>query len=221
MRTWLLSVAVIVGSALFQVELSAQAPAVQAGSVEAARIVARASQQSPTVKGKKIGLSEIEDGYLKPGAEGIPYFGESVISDDPTINTSTFKVLQVIDDGNLLISSLGKVWWFEMPTDGIADDTKLDLSRKVFTLVGTRRYESNRSVKTVFHLKYLREHVPEPKPDLTREWKDASGKHTVRAEYAGLARGKVKLLKPDGTSISVELVKLSKADRDWIRAKSK
>lgn len=218
MRSLLLVIVLVV---VCQGDLSAQAPALDRGSVGAARASAGVQRYSPTVNGKKIGLSEIEDGYLKPGAEGIPYFGESVISDDPTINTSTFKVLQVIDDGNLIISSLGKVWWIEMPTDGVADDTKIDLSRKVFTFIGTKRYESNFGAKTVFHLKYLRDAAREPKPDLTRDWKDASGKFTVRAEFGGLARGRVKLLKPDGTGLTVDLAKLSKADRDWIRSKNR
>jgi hypothetical protein len=197
---------------------------------------------APKVAWATLGLRQIQDGAIKSGTEGVPYYGEGVGVKDER-NTSTFPVIQVVDDKNLLIGALGKAWWFEMPTDGIVDDGKLDLSRKVFTFVGTKRYETDAGPATVFHLKYLREHV-ESKPvdveeakrkeeearkeverklqearkaELTRTWSDASGKFSVRAEFAGMTGGNVRLVKDDGTAIVVPLAKLSSADQEWIR----
>ena len=59
----------------------------------------------------------------------------------------------------------------------------------------------------------------ERRASLTRVWSDSSGKFSVKAEFAGLIGGKVKLLRPDGAAITVELEKLSKTDRDWIRSR--
>jgi len=55
----------------------------------------------------------------------------------------------------------------------------------------------------------------------TRVWKDASGKFSVEAQYAGLLSGKVRLRKADGQEIVIELMKLSDADREWLKARAK
>jgi hypothetical protein len=233
---WILFVAALATPSL------AQVPAIRAGTPEAARAIAEQRRLAPKVAWASLGLRQIQDGGVKSGTEGVPYYGEGVGVKDER-NTSTFPVIQVVDDKNLLISALGKAWWFEMPTDGIVDDAKLDLSRKVFAFVGTKRYDSDDGPATVFHLKYLREHV-EPKPvdmeeakrkeeeakrdaerkqeearkaELTRIWSDATGKFSVRAEFAGMTGGNVRLVKEDGTAITVALTKLSPADQEWIR----
>jgi len=52
-------------------------------------------------------------------------------------------------------------------------------------------------------------------PDF-REFSDASGKFRIRAQFLGVADGKAKLKKEDGTEIEVALEKLSDNDRAYI-----
>ena len=54
-----------------------------------------------------------------------------------------------------------------------------------------------------------------------RIWKDASGKHTIDAEFVELTDGVVKLRKPDGKVQSLSLKKLSKADQDHVASLTK
>ena len=49
-----------------------------------------------------------------------------------------------------------------------------------------------------------------------RIWKDASGKHTIDADFVELTDGVVKLRRPNGKVQSIPLKKLSKADRQHI-----
>ncbi len=53
-----------------------------------------------------------------------------------------------------------------------------------------------------------------------RTWSDSSGKHTVDAELVEIIDGVVKLKGIDGRSIKVPLERLSKSDRDWLKAES-
>jgi actin cytoskeleton-regulatory complex protein SLA1 len=59
-----------------------------------------------------------------------------------------------------------------------------------------------------------------PKPAATeptnRKWTDATGNHTIEAEFGGMANGKVKLKKADGSVITIPLEKLSEDDQEWI-----
>jgi Skp family chaperone for outer membrane proteins len=50
-----------------------------------------------------------------------------------------------------------------------------------------------------------------------RTWTDSTGKHTIEAEFKGVAAGKVKLLKADGETITIALDKLSDEDQAWIK----
>ena len=50
-----------------------------------------------------------------------------------------------------------------------------------------------------------------------RTWTDASGKHTLKAKFSGIIAGTVKLIKQDGSTISIPLEKLSDEDKDWIK----
>jgi hypothetical protein len=54
-----------------------------------------------------------------------------------------------------------------------------------------------------------------------RAWTDAETGRTLEAEYVGVAFGKVKLRKADGTEVSVSVERLSKDDQEWIRQRSK
>ena len=56
---------------------------------------------------------------------------------------------------------------------------------------------------------------------LWRVWTDASGTHTMEARFKSMIGDQVKLLKRDGTQISVPLEKLSEEDREWIRDRKK
>lgn len=48
-----------------------------------------------------------------------------------------------------------------------------------------------------------------------RLWTDSSGNHQIKAEFAGLEDGKVKLRKEDGEIVEVPLDRLSDRDRRW------
>lgn len=50
-----------------------------------------------------------------------------------------------------------------------------------------------------------------------RTWKDATGKFSIEAEFAGIIAGDVRLKKADGSAVSVSLDRLSEADREWIK----
>src|SRR5438552_1557723 len=49
-----------------------------------------------------------------------------------------------------------------------------------------------------------------------RTWSDASGKFTVKAKFVAAADGKVTLEQEDGSTIEVELAKLSPADQKYV-----
>jgi hypothetical protein len=54
-----------------------------------------------------------------------------------------------------------------------------------------------------------------------RVWTDASGTHTIEAHFRYMIGDQVKLLKRDGTEISVPLKNLSEEDRGWIKNRKK
>jgi hypothetical protein len=56
---------------------------------------------------------------------------------------------------------------------------------------------------------------------LWRVWTDAARTRTVEAQFKGLVGGQVKLLKKDGTKISIPLEGLSGDDQAWIRDRKK
>jgi WD40 repeat protein len=49
-----------------------------------------------------------------------------------------------------------------------------------------------------------------------RTWSDASGNFTLKAKFVGVADGKVTLQQEDGSSIEIELAKLSDADQKYV-----
>ena len=53
-------------------------------------------------------------------------------------------------------------------------------------------------------------------PVSARKWTNSTGKHTVEAELVEVNNGSVKLKKRDGKIITVQVTKLSKADRDYL-----
>lgn len=59
-----------------------------------------------------------------------------------------------------------------------------------------------------------------PIPEM-RIWTDATGEHTIDAEFVSLTAGKVKLRKADGTITTLPLDKLSGDDQAWIKARGK
>ncbi len=56
---------------------------------------------------------------------------------------------------------------------------------------------------------------------LWRVWTDASRAHSVEAQFKGLVGGQVKLVKKDGTKISIPLEGLSEEDQGWILKRGK
>ena len=54
-------------------------------------------------------------------------------------------------------------------------------------------------------------------PAKWRTWTDSAGTHEVEAKFSGMALGKVKLTKRNGTTVQVPLEKLSEADLSWIK----
>lgn len=51
-----------------------------------------------------------------------------------------------------------------------------------------------------------------------RTWKDSSGKFSVEARFVESAEGRVKLQKADGSSLSIDISRLSQVDKDYISA---
>ena len=52
-----------------------------------------------------------------------------------------------------------------------------------------------------------------------KTWTDSSGEHKIEAKFEGLAFGKVKLVKRDGSTIQLPLEKLCDEDQKWIKEK--
>jgi hypothetical protein len=50
-----------------------------------------------------------------------------------------------------------------------------------------------------------------------RTWTDSTGTHKTEAKFGGMAFGKIKLIKKDGTTVQVPLEKLSDEDQQWIK----
>jgi len=53
-----------------------------------------------------------------------------------------------------------------------------------------------------------------------RTWTDSTGQFKTKAMFGGMAGGKVKLIKKDGSTLRVPLEKLSDEDQRWIESKS-
>ena len=52
-------------------------------------------------------------------------------------------------------------------------------------------------------------------------WADSSRQFKTKAMSGGMAGGKVKLIKKDGSTVRVPLEKLSEEDQQWIKSKSR
>jgi hypothetical protein len=52
-----------------------------------------------------------------------------------------------------------------------------------------------------------------------RTWTASTGQFKTNARFGGMAGGKVKLIKKDGSTVRVPLEKLSAEDQQWIKAK--
>ena len=50
-----------------------------------------------------------------------------------------------------------------------------------------------------------------------RTWTDSSGEHKIEAKFAYVIKGSVKLVKKDGSTITIPLEKLSDEDQAWIK----
>src|SRR4051812_35946950 len=54
-----------------------------------------------------------------------------------------------------------------------------------------------------------------------RTWKDTSGQFTIKAKFVSVAEGVVTLQEEDGSSLEIELAKLSEADRKYVAERQK
>ena len=54
-----------------------------------------------------------------------------------------------------------------------------------------------------------------------RTWTDSTGQFTTKAKFGGMAGGKVKLIKKDGSTVRLPLSTLSQEDQDWLNKKSR
>ena len=52
-----------------------------------------------------------------------------------------------------------------------------------------------------------------------RTWTDSTGQFTTKAMFGGMAGGKVKLIKKDGSTVRLPLNTLSQEDQDWLNKK--
>ncbi len=60
-----------------------------------------------------------------------------------------------------------------------------------------------------------------PKSSEFRTWTDITGKFKTEAAFVDLKDGKVQLQKKDGIIVSLRIEKLSEADQDWVRGRTK
>lgn len=159
-----------------------------------------------------------------------------------TNQSSSYKVLQIIDNNNALIewniwsdgtnsnsppSKVSKVFWLKNDMTGKVDGQTFTLSG-CYRVIGTKQYETTTGSNTVFQFEsfdpsdLLSEIRNEPKSKsdlkkLFREWSDATGSFKVKAKFIELQQGVAVLEKEDGKRISVPLTKLSKDDLAWIQ----
>ncbi len=62
---------------------------------------------------------------------------------------------------------------------------------------------------------------PLPSSPEYRQWTDSTGKYQAEAQFSGMIGSTVRLLKPNGKTVTLPLKKLSQADRKWIRDRGK
>jgi hypothetical protein len=62
--------------------------------------------------------------------------------------------------------------------------------------------------------------LKKPEPLVFREWTSANGKFSIEAKYLSSTKQQVTLEKANGTVITVDLSKLSEADRDYVKKQS-
>ena len=132
-------------------------------------------------------------------------------------------------------------------TKGLVTDRMLRMRGKLFHVAGTKTYETVAGgTNTVFVLRMLDEDKitdyleknkpavitlkPSPKPStkpkgqpkkefVVRTWTDTNTKQAFEAEFLGVAFGKVKLRKKDGTELQIPVEQLSLQDQAWIRSR--
>jgi hypothetical protein len=54
-----------------------------------------------------------------------------------------------------------------------------------------------------------------------RTWTDSTGQFKTKARFGGMAGGNVKLIKRDGSKLTLPLERLSDEDQEWIKKRSK
>ena len=54
-----------------------------------------------------------------------------------------------------------------------------------------------------------------------RTWTDSTGQHKIEAKFGGLALGKIKLTKRDGSTVQVPIENVSDEDQEWVKRRQR
>jgi hypothetical protein len=139
-----------------------------------------------------------------------------------------FTIIQVIDENNAIAQTPDDrpnshkiyTYWMKIATEGMVDGSRLDSEKRLFTITGTKQYETTSGgSKTLFVLEPEKATVPK-KEFTPRIWTDSSNKHTLRATFVELTSNKVKLRKDDGSFVTIEINGLSAYDQRWLRSEA-
>lgn len=155
----------------------------------------------------------------------------------------TIRVIQVLSENRLLVTSAGETFILEgIDTAGVVDNRAISGGRSLFVVDRTDNYTSVIGArKTVFVLKVVptdeadtlleqihkaeaeREQLAKIEADslLTKElrtWKSTDGTFKVEARFVRMDDGVVTFRKADGTEVSATLEKLSDEDQLYIKS---
>lgn len=139
-----------------------------------------------------------------------------------------FKVDQVIDESTLLISNgAGSFMLRGLNTSDMVDGKSILIPALCF-VEGTESYTTVLGAKrTVAALRALSDEQTKrmiakaaeelPPPFQGRTWETADRKFSTEAEYVSHDKKTVTIRNKEGKEITVDIVRLSKADREWLK----
>ncbi|MFH1265255.1 MAG: SHD1 domain-containing protein, partial [Planctomycetota bacterium] len=162
----------------------------------------------------------------------------------PDAGPQSVYVFQVVDEDSMLIeirySRRDKLvcWLDGFSTNGVVDGDRHSGVAALLEVTGTRQYATTLGgTKTVFVLEPFgldvdpsgdqpaekrqggqRKTVNQDGARAPRLWTDTTSKFQVMAVFVTLVKGPVKLRKSDGAEITVPFERLSKEDKEWIKA---
>lgn len=149
----------------------------------------------------------------------------------PSYDFAPSKVVQVLGPDSMLVSCIDLTFLVQdYPTGGIVDGKTVVLDRPV-EVMGTKTYPTALGgSNTVYVLRPVSQAEYDEamkyvalnkiqRPREFRTWTNATGDFTVEAEYVSQDKKTVKLAKRDGAEVNVEIAKLGKTDRVWLKEK--